>query len=135
MIGPAIPAKFAEEMPAAAAAAGRFNKLAAYGQALQPGEGAAIAAYVQAGKRVPRRGEIDWKGEQIEELENQGYVMSGSRHKRINAVRQRKENQVYTAEQRREMMHQHFDEQKQKEDELVAGYQSAVRGVLGDLAS
>jgi hypothetical protein len=26
-----------------------------------------------------------------------GYVMSGSRHKRMNAVRMRKENQVYAA--------------------------------------
>ena len=65
-----------------------------YGGALLPGEGAAIAQYVQQNMRIPRRGEIGWSGKEIEGLENQGYVMSGSRHKRMNAVRLRKENQV-----------------------------------------
>lgn len=46
--------------------------------------------------RIPRRGEIGWSGEEIDTLETQGYVMSGSRHKRMNAVRIRKENQVIT---------------------------------------
>ena len=59
-----------------------------------PGEGAAIAQYVQQNMRIPRRGEIGWSGEEIESLEQQGYVMSGSRHKLMNAVRLRKENQV-----------------------------------------
>lgn len=44
--------------------------------------------------RIPRRGEIGWSGEEIDTLETQGYVMSGLRHKRMNAVRIRKENQV-----------------------------------------
>lgn len=65
-----------------------------YGGALLPGEGDAIAQYVQQNMRIPRRGEIGWKGEEIDTLENQGYVMSGSRHARMNAVRLRKENQV-----------------------------------------
>ena len=59
-----------------------------------PGEGAAIAQYVQQNMRIPRRGEIGWSGEEIDSLEQQGYVMSGSRHKRMNAIRLRKENQV-----------------------------------------
>jgi hypothetical protein len=59
-----------------------------------PGEGAAIALFVQQNMRIPRRGEIGWSGEEIETLEDQGFVMSGSRHKRMNAVRIRKENQV-----------------------------------------
>ena len=29
-----------------------------YGGALRPGEGEAMAAYVQSGKRIPRRGEV-----------------------------------------------------------------------------
>lgn len=29
-----------------------------YGGALRPGEGEAIAQYVQSGKRIPRRGEV-----------------------------------------------------------------------------
>jgi hypothetical protein len=65
-----------------------------FGGALMPGEGAAIAQYVQQNMRIPRRGEIGWSGEEIDSLEQQGYVMSGSRHKKMNAVRLRKENQV-----------------------------------------
>lgn len=50
-----------------------------YGGALRPGEGAAIASFVQAGQRIPRRGEVGLSSEQIENFEKAGYVMSGSR--------------------------------------------------------
>ena len=65
-----------------------------YGGALRPGEGAAIAAFVQSGKRIPRRGEVGLSADQITKFEDLGYVMSGSRHSRMNAIRIRKENQV-----------------------------------------
>jgi hypothetical protein len=74
---------------------------ASYGGALLPGEGQALAAYVRQNLRIPRRGEIGYTGDDIEKYENQGYVMSGSRHARMNAVRIRKENQVYSAEEQR----------------------------------
>jgi hypothetical protein len=32
-----------------------------YGGALRPGEGEAMAAYVQSGKRIPRRGEVRFR--------------------------------------------------------------------------
>ena len=38
--------------------------------------------------------------EEIEKYEQLGYVMSGSRHKRMNAVRVRKENQIYSVEEK-----------------------------------
>jgi hypothetical protein len=44
-----------------------------------PGEGSALAAYVQQGKRIPRRGEIGLSGNEISDFEKAGYVMSGSR--------------------------------------------------------
>lgn len=53
-----------------------------------------MAAYVQSGKRIPRRGEVGLTSDQIEKYEAVGYVMSGSRHSRMNAIRMRKENQV-----------------------------------------
>jgi hypothetical protein len=55
------------------------NDERAYGGALLPGEGSAMAAYVQSGKRIPRRGEIGLSGDQIADFEKAGYVMSGSR--------------------------------------------------------
>lgn len=68
-----------------------------YGGALLPGEGQAMAAFVQSGKRIPRRGEVGLSADQIEHFETLGYVMSGSRHSRMNAIRIRKENQASTS--------------------------------------
>ena len=64
------------------------------GTALLPGEGSAMAAFVAEGKRIPRRGEIGLTSDQITRYEDEGWVMSGSRHRRMEAVRLRKENQV-----------------------------------------
>lgn len=50
-----------------------------FGRALLPGEGAAMAAYVAEGKRIPRRGEIGLTSDEIASYESVGYVMSGSR--------------------------------------------------------
>lgn len=69
--GPQLPAEEAE----ADAAAKRRD----YGNNLLPGEGAAMAAYVAEGKRIPRRGEIGVTSEEIETYEKMGYVMSGTR--------------------------------------------------------
>jgi len=91
-----------------------------YGGALMPGEAEGIASYVQAGKRIPRRGEIGLTSEQIDEFEKMGYVMSGSRHKRMNAIRIRKENQIYSAEEKRALSLLNFEEKAQKEKKLMA---------------
>ena len=79
-VGPALPGA------GGAGGAGGAN----YGTHLLPGEGAAMAAYVQQGKRIPRRGEVGLDAEKIEAFERAGYVMSGSRHSRMNAVRIRR---------------------------------------------
>lgn len=62
--------------------------------ALLRGEGEAIANFVQSGQRIPRRGEIGLTPAEISHHEASGFVMSGSRHARMNAIRIRKENQV-----------------------------------------
>ena len=53
--------------------------ICSYGKALLPGEGAAMAAYIADGKRIPRRGEIGLTSNEIETFEDVGFVMSGSR--------------------------------------------------------
>jgi len=93
-----------------------------YGGALMPGEGSAIASFVQAGKRIPRRGEIGLTSDQIEDFEKSGYVMSGSRHKRMNAIRIRKESQVYSAEEKRALALLNFEEKSNKERRLMADF-------------
>ena len=90
-----------------------------YGGDLLPGEGAAIATFVQQNLRIPRRGEIGWSGDAIDSLEQKGYVMSGSRHRRMNAVRIRKENQVYSAEEKRALAAISLEERQQRENQIV----------------
>ncbi len=97
-----------------------------YGGALRPGEGAAIAQYVQKNMRIPRRGEVGWCGDEIEKLETSGYVMSGSRHKRMNAIRLRKENQVYTAEEKRALALITYEERQQKENAILGEFRSML---------
>ena len=63
-----------EPLPAAEDT-GLVDKEVNYGGALLPGEGAAIAQYVQKNMRIPRRGEVGWNGTEIEGLEKQGYVV------------------------------------------------------------
>ena len=57
-----------------------------FGKALLPGEGAAMAAYVAEGKRIPRRGEIGLTSDQIASFEAVGYVMSGSRYEILSLL-------------------------------------------------
>ncbi|EWM22787.1 Protein of unknown function DUF926 [Nannochloropsis gaditana] len=76
--------------------------------------------------RIPRRGEVGWQGEEIERLESLGYVMSGNRHKRMNAIRIRKENQVYTALEKKALALIQLEENKQKEATLLANFRQAL---------
>jgi len=97
-----------------------------YGGALLAGEGSAMAAYVQEGKRIPRRGEIGLTSNEIQSFEDVGYVMSGSRHRRMNAVRIRKENQVISAEEKRAVMLFNQEEKAKKENKIISDFRELV---------
>lgn len=102
-----------------------------YGGALRPGEGDAIAQYVQQGKRIPRRGEVGLSAEEIQKFEYLGYVMSGSRHQRMNAIRIRKENQVYSAEDKRALAMFNYEEKAKREHKVMADLQRLVQRHIG----
>merc|ERR1711939_146409 len=115
------------------------QKGGSYGSNLMPGEGDAMAAYVQSGERIPRRGEVGMTSDQIDKFEELGYVMSGSRHRRMNAVRIRKENQVYSAEEQRALAMYNFEEKANRESMLVGELremlekrQKAIASCVGD---
>ena len=91
-----------------------------FGKALLPGEGAAMAAFVAEGKRIPRRGEIGLTSDEIAAYESVGYVMSGSRHRRMEAVRIRKENQIYSADEKRALA-MFSKEEREKRESLIMG--------------
>ena len=108
-----------------------------YGGALLRGEGSAMAAFLQDGieSRIPRRGEIGLTSEQIAQYEDVGYVMSGSRHRRMNAVRMRKENQVISAEEKRGILKLQRDERERREAILREEFSELVNERLKGSAS
>lgn len=91
-----------------------------------PGEAAAMAAYAASGERIPRRGEIGLESDDIEKFESSGYVMSGSRHRRMNAVRLRKENQVLSAEEKRGLMKLQREEKTKKEALIIGSFKEML---------
>uniref|UniRef100_A0A7S2QTG3 NF-kappa-B-activating protein C-terminal domain-containing protein n=1 Tax=Norrisiella sphaerica TaxID=552664 RepID=A0A7S2QTG3_9EUKA len=103
-----------------------------YGGALMPGEGQAIASYVMNGQRIPRRGEVGLTSKEISQYEDLGYVMSGSRHKRMNAIRIRKENQVYSVEEKRALSLLNFEEKAAREKKLMSDFRSFLQQKGGE---
>ncbi|KAL1115590.1 hypothetical protein AAG570_005880 [Ranatra chinensis] len=101
-----------------------------FGKALLPGEGAAMAAYVAEGKRIPRRGEIGLTSDQIASFESVGYVMSGSRHRRMEAVRLRKENQIYSADEKRALAMFSKEERMKRENRILSQFKDMVNSKL-----
>ena len=106
-----------------------------YGGALLRGEGSAMAAYVQDNARIPRRGEIGLTCDEIAGYESVGYVMSGSRHRRMNAVRMRKENQVISAEEKRSILKLQREERERREELLKQEFKSLVEERLGQIGA
>jgi len=102
------------------------------GKALLPGEGAAMAAFVAEGKRIPRRGEIGLTSNEIESYEKVGYVMSGSRHRRMEAVRIRKENQIYSADEKRALAMFSKEERQKRENLILGQFKDMVKHKLAD---
>ena len=103
-----------------------FSSKSNYGVDMMPGEGAAMASFVAGGERIPRRGEIGLTSEEISKLESTGYVMSGSRHRLMNAVRMRKENQVISIEEKRLLSQMAIEERLKREEEIVNSFKSMV---------
>ena len=103
-----------------------------YGGALLRGEGSAMAAFLKDGTdvRIPRRGEIGLSSDEIAAYESVGYVMSGSRHRRMNAVRMRKENQVISAEEKRGILKLQQEERERREAILREEFQQLVQEKL-----
>ncbi|KAH7949854.1 hypothetical protein HPB49_016287 [Dermacentor silvarum] len=80
-----------------------------YGKALLPGEGAAMAAY---------------------SFESVGYVMSGSRHRRMEAVRLRKENQIYSADEKRALAMFNREERQKRETKILSQFKEVIKAKL-----
>ncbi|KAL1285692.1 NKAP family protein [Trichinella pseudospiralis] len=113
-------------LPSTSDAGGDIAKRVDYGRNLLPGEGAAMAAYVAEGKRIPRRGEIGLTSEEIQKFEEVGFVMSGTRHRRMEATRLRKENQIYSAEEKRMLSMFSKEERSKKENIILSQFRELI---------
>ena len=85
---------------------------------------------MKEGKRIPRRGEVGLTSDQIEKYESLGFVMSGSRHNRMNAIRIRKENQVYSAEEKAALAMINHEEKEKREAKVMADLKRLVENSL-----
>merc|ERR1719507_1631887 len=97
---------------------------------LLKGEGEAKAAYIAEGKRIPRRGEIGLTSDEITAYEEDGWVMSGSRHRRMEAVRLRKENQIYSADEKRALAMFSKEERVKRENKILGQFRDMVQDKL-----
>lgn len=88
------------------------------------------AAYIAEGKRIPRRGEIGLTSDEIDTFEKVGYVMSGSRHRRMEAVRIRKENQIYSADEKRALAMFSKDERQKRENKILTQFKEMIQSKL-----
>jgi hypothetical protein len=123
-IGPKLPDMDSDQ-------AGENEKRVDYGKDLLPGEGAAMAAFIADGKRIPRRGEIGLTSGEIDVYEQAGYVMSGTRHRRMEATRLRKESQIYSAEEKRMLSNFTKDQRDKKESLILSQFRSLVTKKMG----
>ncbi|KAL9181296.1 hypothetical protein ACHAXT_010101 [Thalassiosira profunda] len=104
------PQPLAQAQTDAADASNAASSNKAYGGALLPGEGEALAQYVQQNMRIPRRGEI-------------GYASAD-----IDAFRE--ENQIYSAEEQRALALITLEENQQKENALLQDFREMLQDKL-----
>nr|VDC61006.1 unnamed protein product [Brassica rapa] len=65
-------------------------------------------------------------------FEDLGYVMSGSRHQRMNAISIRKENQVYSAEDKRALAMFNYEEKAKREAKVMSDLSRLVQRHMGE---
>ena len=68
---------------------------------------------------------------EIQMLEGLGYVISGSRHRRMNGIHLRKENQVYSAEDKRALAMFNYEEKAKCEHKVMVDLQRLVQRHIG----
>ena len=62
--------------------------------------------------------------------EEDGWVMSGSRHRRMEAVRLRKENQIYSADEKRALAMFSKEERVKRENKILGQFRGMVQDKL-----
>jgi hemoglobin-like flavoprotein len=74
---------------------------------------------------------VGLSADEISKFEALGYVMSGSPHQRMNAIRIRKENQVYSAEDKLALAMFNYEEKAKREHKVMSDLQRLVQRHIG----
>ena len=77
--------------------------------------------------RKIRRGEVGKDMNEVVKLESSGFVMTGSRSSRMNMLREIKEAETVTEDQRREQLLDKVKARADKEEELISGFRALLR--------
>nr|CAD2200938.1 unnamed protein product [Meloidogyne enterolobii] len=125
IVGPSIPEHIQQKLNPAAASSDIRLDAAARTNMLR-GEAAAMAAYAAQGKKNSEEREIGLTSEEIAVFEVAGYVMSGTRHKAMEATRLRKENQILTAEEKRLLKTFSIDQRNKKEETVLKQFRDLI---------
>ena len=73
---------------------------------------------------------MDFTSDEISKYEDEGWVMSGSRHRCMEAVRLCKENQIYFAEEKRALAMLSIEERQKRENKILGQFQDLVHDKL-----
>lgn len=111
------------ELPEAIKAAFETNMVTKNAKA---GEGVQLAEIIDEQSRIPRRGEVGHSEADIDHYENAGYIMSGNRHRRMEAVRLKKESQIYSVEEKRALQIYTRQERENKETAVIQQFKDMV---------
>ncbi|CBY13030.1 unnamed protein product [Oikopleura dioica] len=111
------------ELPEAIKAAFETNMTTKNAKA---GEGVQLAEIIEEQSRIPRRGEVGHSEADIDHYENAGYIMSGNRHRRMEAVRLKKESQIYSVEEKRALQIYTRQERENKETAVIQQFKDMV---------
>ena len=76
--------------------------------------------------RKIRRGEVGKDMQEVVKLESSGFVMTGSRNSRLTMLRELKEAETVTEDQRREELMEMMKNRAEKEDELIANFRALL---------
>ena len=76
--------------------------------------------------RKIRRGEVGKDMQEVVKLESSGFVMTGSRNSRLTMLREMKEAETVTEDQRREELMEKMKNRAEKEDELIANFRALL---------
>nr|CAD2198490.1 unnamed protein product [Meloidogyne enterolobii] len=126
IVGPSIPEHIQQKLNPAAASSDIRLDAALCSDKYVKRRGSSNGSLCCPGKKNSEEREIGLTSEEIAVFEVAGYVMSGTRHKAMEATRLRKENQILTAEEKRLLKTFSIDQRNKKEETVLKQFRDLI---------